>query len=216
MWMWKWVNWTWFGSDQHCGAVYPVARRWRMSAGAGEHSSGYWRQTTACTWPYPAFPNILLGIFLCPLDAAVTQKYSRTISVGFCSRYLLYQTGKATSGLAKLYGFSPINQTFFLTKELSLTFCSLLTWQLWTLGPESRCLCGGNTSSRNLVMFFEGDWTVHGKKYWLVGGKQVVQNVSSAHIWKDTFPNSCVQQWLFCRLSTGIYMGKDWFREFSP
>lgn len=108
-----------------------------MSAGAGEHNSGYWRQTTARTWPYPAFPNILLGIFLCPLDAAVTQKYSRTISVGFCSRHLLYQTWKAASGLAKLYGFSPINQTFFFFyKGALLNILQLTDMAAVNLGPR--------------------------------------------------------------------------------
>lgn len=85
--------------------------------------------------PYPGFPNILPGIFLCPLDAAVTQKYSQAISVGFCSRLLLYQTWKATSWSAKLYGFSPINQLFFYKGSL-VNILQLTDIAYVNLGPR--------------------------------------------------------------------------------
>lgn len=125
--LWHLVNWSSSQSLAQWGHYNAYC------SGLELHSSGYGRETSALTWPYPGFPNILLGIFLGPLDAAVTQKYSQTISVGFCSRHLLCQTRKTTSGSAKLYAFSPINQPFF-AKEVSLTFCSLLTWHMWTLG----------------------------------------------------------------------------------
>lgn len=101
--------------------------------------------------PVPVFQGYLAGIVLCPLDAAVPQKYSFL-------QHLMSAMG-AAPGSARLCGFIPVNLPFFSLRKPPWYFAPFRhsrwkTWAPWSLCDE------GNQGEQ---------WrrTVHGIKiYW--------------------------------------------------